>query len=130
MSDMSDLPDDNKIDEEFREITRHLHDLDHSLPPRGSGPRDWVAISPDEAFDPSDLTSPNEPEQSHPLLVKALGGCALLLLIVTILGSAHILPLATPAIGIAGVLAFALFAVTAFLYSPRTRDSDDDGARL
>lgn len=127
---MNDVPSDKQIDEEFREITRHLHDLDHSLPPRGSGPRDWVAVSPEEAFDPSELPSPNEPEQSHPLLVRTLGSCALALLIVTILGSLQILPVPLPVTGSAGLLAFVLFAVTIFFYSPHTRDSDDDGAYL
>lgn len=128
-------------DAEFRDITRHLGDVDRTLSPAGSGPRDWVpAESPDEVFDPADLPELNESFMpgstqsagsagAHSVWAPRLLICALVLGILALLGYIHVLPV--PQIGgIAAIAALICVAGSIFASLPRHRDPDDDGARL
>lgn len=124
------------IDAEFFKITQHLNDIDHDLPPRGSGPRDWTpAPSPDEAYDPDEQVDPADlpplpPSHPHPVYAQIVLGLAVGLIIATIVLTLELIPAPAWLLGGCGIGAIVCIAAAIFLYLPRYRNMDDDGARV
>ena len=124
------MPRKRDFDAEWRDITSHLEDIDHKTAPTGSGPRDWTpAPEPEEPFDPNQLEQPKRYLPSSVAVTLCLLA-AIVLLLVTVLGSLGLVPLPGWIWGVSGIAAFASIVGAIALSSPRGRDWDDDGSRL